>query len=215
MIALLASIGAAVSRLSRRDRADCRSSPDGARRPRSRRPSIPRLILRADGRYRLFFAAGRGADGDLHRHGAGAAILYRVQPLRRRGRGGDGRRAVGDARTRAGHRRTDGRGPGRGGDGGRDRHDARHRPDRRADDACRPIRCAIWCCRACLPGWSPCRCWSSSPTSSAFSAAISSRPTSSISIRPAYLTSTAAISRPRPTSSPAWSRRRCSALSSR
>src|SRR3954453_19418151 len=32
----------------------------------------------ADRRYRLFLAAGRGADCDLHRHGVGAAILYRV-----------------------------------------------------------------------------------------------------------------------------------------
>ena len=47
----------------------------------------------ADRRCRVLLAAGRRADRDLHRHGAGAAILYRVQPVQRRERGGDrGRR---------------------------------------------------------------------------------------------------------------------------
>ena len=122
-------------RLSRRRPAGSRCSPGGRSRPRLTPALLPAPDPAPDRQYRLFLAAGRRADRDLHRHGAGAAILYRVQPLQRRERGRHRRRAVGDARAGAGHRRADGRRPRRRGDGGRDRHDARHRADRRADDA--------------------------------------------------------------------------------
>ena len=98
-------------------------------------PFYPRADPAPDRLYRLFLAAGGRADRAVHRHGAGAAILYRVQPVQRRERDRDRRRAVGHARIGAGHRRADGGGPGRRRDGGRDRHDARDRADRRADDA--------------------------------------------------------------------------------
>ena len=59
----------------------------------------------ADDRYRLLLAAGGRTDRDLHRHGAGAADLYRLLALCRARRGRDRRAAVDDARVGAGHRR--------------------------------------------------------------------------------------------------------------
>src|SRR5215831_3429942 len=86
-----------------------------------------------NGSYRLFLAACRRADGNLYRYGARASVLYRFQPIRRGGSGGDGRGAVGDARTRPSHHRTDGGRSCRRGNGRRNRDDARNRSDRRAD----------------------------------------------------------------------------------
>src|SRR5467141_3430420 len=74
---------ARLSRLSRRDRAHRRvraalSLLRGAAALLSAAAPAP------DGRYRLLLAARRRPHGELHRHGAGAADLYRLQPLRRR-----------------------------------------------------------------------------------------------------------------------------------
>ena len=67
------------------------------RRRRRRRPVRAALLPPADPapdrRYRLFLAAGGRADRAVHRHGAGAADLYRVQPLQRRERDRHRRRA--------------------------------------------------------------------------------------------------------------------------
>src|SRR5437868_2629010 len=123
-----------ISRLPSRGRRPCAVRGAGARRGRE-----PALFPAADrapsALYRLLLAAGRRPHGALHRHGAGAAILYRVQPLQRAERGRHRRRAVDDPRIGAGHCLVDGRRPGRRRDGSRDRHDACHRADRRADDA--------------------------------------------------------------------------------
>ena len=79
---------------------------------------------------RLFQPARRRTDRDLHRHGAGVAVLHRLRPFLRRERDRQRRRAVDHARTRAGAGRADGGGPHRSRDGRRDRHHARHRSDR-------------------------------------------------------------------------------------
>ena len=84
-------------------------------RPRRRLAPGPPAVLRPDvraraARDRLFQPAGGGADGDLHRHGAGAAILDRPLPLLRRERRADAGGALGHARTRPGAGRADGRG---------------------------------------------------------------------------------------------------------
>jgi len=116
-------------------------------RPSPRSPSLAtqslrqmssRLITAADRPQllddRLLLAAGGRPDRDLHRHGAGAAELYRLWPASRRKRHSN---VVVVSLTRelgpvlaglmvAGRRCRD---------GGRDRHHARHRADRCADDA--------------------------------------------------------------------------------
>ena len=105
------------------------------------RAVLPARHPAPDGRHRLLLAAGGRADRDLHRHGAGAAELYRLLALRGRERGRHDRGAVDDARARPGAGRADGRRPGRRLDGGRDRHHARDRADRRADHAVdRPVQ---------------------------------------------------------------------------
>ena len=117
--------------------------------------SSPALLSAADPApdhlYGLLLAAGGRADGDLHRHGAGAATYTGFSRF-------NAESAVATVVVLSVTRElgpviagADGRRPGRRGDGGRDRHHARHRPDRRADDAVdRPVH-AIWCCRASSP----------------------------------------------------------------
>src|SRR5260221_10291050 len=124
---------AGLSRFSRRDRPHrrlcaARSLLRGAA------ALLPAAGRAPDGRYRLFLAACRRPHGNLPRHGAGAADLYRVQSLRRRECDRQRRRAVGNARTGAGHGGADGRRPDRRRDRRRDRYDAGARSDRCAAD---------------------------------------------------------------------------------
>ena len=150
----------------------------------SRRPSIPRLILRQMVDIGYFSLPVVGLTALFTGMVLALQILYRLQPLQRRERDRHRRRAVGDARTRPGDRRADGGRPRRRRHGGRDRHDARHRADRRADDAVDRPAALSRRCRACSPGLDHAAVsWCSSPTSSACSAAIWSASTSSTSTR--------------------------------
>ena len=123
---------------------------------------------------------------------------------------------VDDPRTGAGHRRPDGGRTGRRRDGGRDRHHARHRADRRADHACRPIRCN-YLVRAAADrrAGDACRCWSLvADIIGVFGGYLVG--VYKLELQPGHLPAPRPSSTSRrSTSSPAWSRPRCSASSSR
>src|SRR5439155_207026 len=115
-----------ISRLPRDGRPADAVRGAGARR--DLQPTLFPAPDRASGAlYRLLLAAGGGSHRAVHRHGAGFAILYRLQPVQRPERGRDGGGAVDDPRIGAGHRLVDG---GRTG---------RRRGSRPGDDACRRL----------------------------------------------------------------------------
>ena len=133
---------------------------------------------------------------------------------RRRIHRAEHRRARHHPRIGAGDRRPDGCRPGRRRDRRGNRHDARHRTDRRADH---PVHQSDEISRGAAPGRCrglACRSWCWSPTRSACSAAIWSRPRASGSTAPIYFKNTVDFVTHGDVN-PALSRRRSSASSSR